>query len=86
MKKTKIIKQEVEVIDDILCNKCGQSCKIEGDFYGLIETGFSTGYFSPCLPDGNTYLFSLCEECVAKLMDSFEIKAEIEGGFYGEEE
>lgn len=49
------------------------------DWYGLIEVGFTTGYFSDVLPDGMSYRFSLCEPCVKALMDSFKISAEEEG-------
>jgi Fe-S-cluster containining protein len=80
MKKMKTVIQEVEIIEDIICNKCGGSCctkfdPIENtDFYGLIEASFSTGYFSQHLPDGFIYSFSLCEKCLAELFKSFKIE------------
>lgn len=84
MKKTKIITKEIEVIDDVLCNKCGKSCRSNdsGDFYGLIEVSFSTGYFSPKLPDGSTYTFSLCEECLDEMFREFKIQP-IEESLFG---
>lgn len=81
MKKTTIVQQEVEVVEDVICNKCEKSCrpsKEVPDFYGLIEASFSTGYFSEALPDGMRYSFSLCEECLAELFKSFKISPEEE--------
>ena len=78
MKKMTTIKKEIDVIDDILCNRCERSCKNNDDdnFYGLIEASFSTGYGSPCLPDGMCYTFSLCEKCLDLLFEDFRIKPE----------
>ena len=68
---------QTEVIDDIICNKCGCSLK-EGDsfvedFYGLTNASVSGGYFSKKLDDGTTYNFSLCESCLVELFDTFKI-------------
>ncbi len=92
MRTLKKITQEVVVVDEVRCNKCGELCstpvqeddvKARGnnhrDWYGLIEVGFTTGYFSSVLPDGMAYRFSLCEPCVKELMDTFKISAEEEG-------
>lgn len=79
MKKIKKVQREVEIVDDVICNKCGKSCRPSDevpDFYGLIEASFSTGYESKALPDGMSYTFSLCEECLAELFDSFQIEPE----------
>lgn len=79
MKKTKIVKQEIEIVEDVICNKCSKSCRPSNevpDFYGLIEASFTTGYFSEALPDGARYTFSLCEECLAELFKEFQISPE----------
>lgn len=84
MKVTKKIQQEIEVVNDVICNKCGQSCRPSEevpDFYGLIETSVTTGYESPALPDGMCYTFSLCEECLAELFSSFKIDPETSSFF-----
>jgi len=84
MKITKKIQQEIEIVSDVICNKCGQSCRPSEevpDFYGLIEASFTTGYESKALPDGVCYSFSLCEGCLAKLFDTFQIKPEIKEYF-----
>lgn len=79
MKIMKNVQQEVEVVDDVICNKCKKSCRPNdevSDFYGLIEASFSTGYYSQDLPDGVVYSFSLCEECLSELFKSFQIEPE----------
>lgn len=82
MKKTKFVKVEKidEVIDDIVCNKCGGSCKsadeYDTNFYGLIETYIEGGYNSISLEDGMSYTFSLCEKCLKELFENFKIPVE----------
>lgn len=74
----KRITREVEVIDDVFCNKCGESCEpwVSDDGratgHGLIEAKVSGGYSSPVLPDGHSYCFSLCEKCLLELMKTFK--------------
>lgn len=71
------VTETTKVVVDILCNKCGESM-IEGkgsggeDAYGLINAYVSTGYFSPCLGDGNEYKFDLCERCLKELFKTFK--------------
>lgn len=81
--KTELI--ETEVIEDVFCNKCGESCcpnqiresnNKNGFFYGLIEQTVQGGYYSQNLSDGISYTFSLCENCLKKLFDSFKIPVE----------
>jgi len=86
MEIKKNVKMEKETVEDVLCNKCGFSCKRvypnssndDGEFYGLIEVSFSTGYLSDPLPDCQIYTFSLCETCLYDLFASFKIKPEQE--------
>lgn len=83
MKKTKkVIREiEVEIIEDIICNNCGNSCRawrskddVEiHDAYGLIETKVSGGYDSTELCDMTSYSFSLCEPCLKQMFDAFKI-------------
>lgn len=71
--------KEVEVTEDIFCNKCGESCREDtlpedvAGFYGLIEARVTGGYFSPALEDMTCYDFSLCEKCLKQLFDDFRI-------------
>lgn len=65
---------EVEYVEDIICNRCGKSCKNEvGDFDGLIEAEVIGGFYSPKIEDGTKISFSLCEHCVADLVQDFKI-------------
>lgn len=77
MKKIKIITQKVEIVDDVICNKCGESCmSVDDDFktpYGLNEVVVSGGYYSNYLEDLTTYTFSLCEKCLSELFKTFLI-------------
>jgi hypothetical protein len=75
---TKKITKEIEVIDNVFCNKCGESCEPwvsdngRATGHGLIEAKVSGGYSSPILPDGHSYCFSLCEKCLVELMKTFK--------------
>jgi len=91
IKKT-ILKVKAEVIQDIICNKCGASllvrrCKINNPIrldhdkemfiaVGIKEVKFYGQFDSIHLEDGKRYSFSLCEKCAKELMDQFIISAE----------
>ena len=76
MKITKKEFQEVEVTADIICNKCGESCRGSiGNFNGLIEAIVDGTYDSTDLEDGGEYQFSLCEKCLKPILDSFKHSA-----------
>lgn len=45
--------------------------------YGLVETTVVGGYFSDPLDDCTTYTFSICEDCLDELFNSFKIPVEI---------
>lgn len=79
MRTTKLIKQEVEVeiTEDIFCNKCGESLKVNNDpliFCGLAEMKYSGSYHSHIFSDGDEYTFSLCEKCLKNIFDECKIK------------
>jgi len=79
MRKTsKQTKQVVEtVIEDILCNKCGESCKTRiGNYEGVIEYSMTGGYDSH-LGDNVEFIFSICERCLEKLFKEFKIPPDI---------
>ena len=77
MKTTKMEMVKKEVVIDVFCNKCGESClKQNTGFYGLIEQTISGGFESNPLSDGTSYTFSLCESCLSKLFDEFKIPVE----------
>jgi hypothetical protein len=69
-------KQIVEiVVDDIICNKCGNSCQTCSGAEGLIEAHICGG-FGAKLGDCVEYKFSLCEDCLIRLFDTFKHSAE----------
>jgi len=81
-------KQEAESgkREDIFCNKCGMSCRgyygnnngvIESRVYfnGIIKEKVVGGYDSTHIQDGDIYVFSLCENCLKQLIDSFSLSA-----------
>jgi hypothetical protein len=67
--------KEVEIEDDILCNKCGLSCHRDNYNLGLIEYKLVCGYAS-IFGDGNIFRFSLCERCISKIFKTFAIPAQ----------
>ena len=86
----KIVREE-EVIDEVCCNKCGESCTIHicndsngnsiKDHFGLIDCTVSGGYDSPHLTDLTYYNFSLCEKCLVELFETFKIPVTVTDRF-----
>lgn len=72
MKKTTLLDVPTETIIDIICNKCGQSCKTEFDYEHAVGHSYF-GYGSK--HDMEIYKFDLCEKCFFELEDSFKIKS-----------
>jgi hypothetical protein len=65
-----------EVIDDVLCNKCGKTqLYAKEDFnyevYG-VQCYFTGGFYSKAFPDMSEWEFSLCEECLFELFKTFK--------------
>lgn len=75
----KKVTKEITVTKDILCNSCGKTCSAEfhrAAYYGLIEVKVSGGCSSPVLEDLTTYTFSLCENCLGGLFETFKLPVE----------
>ena len=84
---------------DCICNKCGQSLKRYIDFenkhfdmYGITEFEYGGGYLSgnhgsytSKLGDCTTYRFSICEDCLSSLFDSFRIPVYVVDDYVGED-
>ena len=64
MRVTHYVEKKVEETKDIICNKCGKTCKHDDNFCGLLEAAVQGGYDSTHLEDMKEYSFSLCEECL----------------------
>ena len=78
MRRTKTVIKLVDVVDDLICNKCGKTLKKENggisNYCGLEEVDMVCGYGSE--NDGSMFTFSLCEKCVLKIMSRFKIPAQ----------
>lgn len=82
MKKVKQAKVKKEIITDIICNKCGDSCVTLRssetneimDSEGLIEHEVNFGYYSNHFQDGDRIQFSLCEKCLFDFVKTFKHK------------
>lgn len=78
----KTVQKEVEIIDDITCNKCGKSLGVDigggsRNFHGL-HGNVRGGFGSPALEDFTTYKFDVCEPCLTEWFKTFTIKPEEE--------
>jgi hypothetical protein len=71
--------QEVDVLQDVLCDKCGLSCYQESGYeYALLMANW--GYCSK--KDGERHRAQLCEDCYDKILQQMGIKPLInEGGW-----
>ena len=77
MKKYKTVTTKMEVVEDIICNKCGESLRVdEYNFCGLEDAKVIGCYGSKHIGDLVEYEFHLCEKCVMELIESFKIPAD----------
>jgi hypothetical protein len=87
MTVTRKVKREIEetVVDDVLCNKCGESCfdKYEMNFEGLIEAHLCGGYGSK-IGDSVEIEFSLCETCLLELFERCIIQPKFVDTLWGD--
>lgn len=74
MKKTKKIKEFVEVTEDIICNWCGKTT-FNGHSFNHIHLHVSWGFDSR--KDLEDHDSDLCERCYDKLINKFKIKPTI---------
>jgi hypothetical protein len=64
---------------DVLCNNCGKSLLVfwaskKPEIYGIHRQRITGGYCSTGgIEDTITYYFNLCENCISKMFDNFEI-------------
>ena len=85
----RIIKEEhatTTVLDDVICNRCGKSCKINKDpniYFAQCTTRGSCG--SPRLVDGYKYTFEVCEDCFIEIAKTFQHPPTVRAvGLFGE--
>jgi len=69
--------EEKDVVDDFVCNNCGNSCKDKCgiNHEGLLETSVCGGYAAK-LGDMVEYKFSICEDCLKEMFEKFVIAPE----------
>lgn len=81
MKKTHTEERtiEEEVVDDIICNRCGESCRCDAalNYEGLIEATICGGYGSK-IGDFRQLTFSVCESCLIELFETFKISPAVQ--------
>ena len=75
MKKYKTASIETKIVDEVLCNKCGDSCIGEYNILGL-DADIWGSYGSTHLEDLVGYSFNLCEKCLVELFNTFKIPVE----------
>ena len=64
--------QEVNVVEGVICNKCGKSCKDETTgLLEYVELAVAWGYGSS--KDGTSHESHLCETCYGELIKTFVI-------------
>ena len=64
MIKTEIIKQDIEIVNDVICDCCGMSCKIsdlDKNFEFMTMTT-KWGYYSS--KDTEEWIAHICEPCI----------------------
>lgn len=73
MRVFKKVEAQVEELDEVICNMCGE--KVEKDLYGnfadFVEVNKIWGYNSG--HDGENHCFDLCEKCYNNFIDNFKI-------------
>lgn len=81
--KTKQVDKEVveDVVEDILCNKCGGSCKDYVDrnheYYNFNSAIITSDFgYGSVLYDMEDFKVHLCETCYAAFEATFKIKPE----------
>ena len=69
-------KIEENVLEQVVCNKCGRQLKVENGYLkeGCFSVDHAFGYFIK--RDGLCHSFDLCEECYQEWIDSFEVPLE----------
>jgi len=73
MEITKTRTYKTQYIEDIICNKCYKSCKVNGSILGSQEITIYGHYDSIDLEDLTSYSFALCEACLKQLFETFAV-------------
>ena len=76
--------KEVEVIDEIICNTCGEAINTEWEAEGMIETECSFGYDSKYFGDGAEIKFTICEKCLFEIVAKMKHDPRVRGAWWEE--
>lgn len=60
----------VDVLEDVICDVCGESCKGDLDIYEFSQLSAHWGYASK--KDGTYWKSEICEECSDKVKEFIE--------------
>lgn len=75
MQITRTETREVQVVEDILCDRCGLSLKGHiGNLNGVVIRGsgsYDSTHF-PDRPDGGSFVVDVCEKCCAEWFETFK--------------
>lgn len=66
---------EVEVVKDILCNKCGKTTNYDGLIEVVSKHGYESNY------EFDAWCFSLCEDCLIEFMKTFKLRPKLISGW-----
>lgn len=72
MLKSRTELKEIGIIEDIVCNKCGNSCKVVDceNYFSCAELVVHWGYGSG--HDGEVHEAHLCEQCWEQIIKDFK--------------
>lgn len=73
--ETKLV--EKIIVTDVLCNKCGESCKyyIDNDTFNINSAVITSSFgYGSTKYDMEDFEVHLCEDCYAELESTFKIK------------
>lgn len=78
MRHYKTIESTKEYIEEMYCNKCGDSIQVTNGIVaqGVYQGDSVWGYFSN--KDGVKHSFDICEKCYDKMVNEFVIPIKIE--------
>jgi len=74
---TRVETREVQEVESIACNKCGQDIDRDTRLYGNYFVGEYCGGYASILGDCDRWNFDLCEPCLKTFMSGFVIRPEV---------
>jgi protein-arginine kinase activator protein McsA len=82
-RKTIKVEEEKQVIEDVICNMCGETCvtyrgRTDGEVYEVdgLSAVVCGGWGSKIIGDTVEYKWDLCEKCTMDIIEKLKIPAE----------